>query len=75
MELVTIHTSPHLQELQMLKSLLENNDIDSSILDENLHTVAPHLTFAQEGMRLVIQARDVTKAKQIVSDYLENQPS
>ena len=67
MNLITIYASSDLQEVYYVKSLLEAQGIASSILDENISTIAPHFTFAH-GIRLAVNEEDAAKAQELIKD-------
>ena len=51
------------------KIRVEGEGIEASILDENISTLAPHMTFAQ-GMRLIVHESAADRAKEIIEDHL-----
>ena len=69
MTLVCIHSTPDIQEIYFLHSVLKSEGIEAQILDENISTLAPHLTFTQ-GMRLVVNQDNANRAKEIIADQL-----
>lgn len=61
-------------QAEMVKSLLENAEIEAYVLDEIIGTLNPWWTApgAAGSVRVVVSSLDVAKAKQIVDEYEKN---
>ena len=61
-------------EAEMVKSLLENAEIETFLLDENTGTLAPWYTAAggAGSVRVIVSSLDFEKAKEIVDEFENN---
>ena len=61
-------------EAEMVKSLLENAEIETFLLDENTGTLAPWYTAAggAGSVRVIVSNLDFEKAKMIVDEFENN---
>lgn len=66
-KLVTILTSALSHEVYIVKSLLENEGIQSFIFDENI--ISTIGTAYVEGYKLKVNVTDLEKSKKIVEKY------
>ena len=61
-------------EAELVKSLLENAEIEVFLLDENLGSIAPW--YAAGGgagaVKVVVSTLDYEKAEAVITDYLKN---
>jgi hypothetical protein len=59
---------------QMVKSLLEDSEIEAFLLDENTGTLAPWYTSAggAGSVRVVVSNRDYERARPVVEEYENN---
>jgi hypothetical protein len=62
-------------EVEMLKSLLENAEIETFLQDENTGTLAPWYTAGggAGSIKVVVSSLDFEKAKLIVDEYENNE--
>ncbi|MBI5539211.1 MAG: DUF2007 domain-containing protein [Bacteroidia bacterium] len=63
-----------IMEAEMVKSLLENAEIETFLLNENTGTIAPWYTAAggSGAVKVVVSVIDYENAKIIVDDYEKN---
>jgi len=61
-------------EVEMVKSLLENAEIETFLQDENTGTLAPWYTAGggAGSVKVVVSNLDVEKAKLIIEEYEKN---
>jgi hypothetical protein len=61
-------------EAEMVKSLLENAEIETFLLDENTGTLAPWYTApgGAGSVKVIVSNGDFEKAKVIVAEYEKN---
>jgi len=61
-------------EAELVKSLLENAEIETFLLDENTGTLAPWYTApgGAGSVKVVVSNLDLEKAGQIISEYENN---
>jgi len=61
-------------EAELVKSLLENAEIEAFLIDENTGTLAPWYTAGggAGSVKVTVSNLDLEKAKSVVSDYEEN---
>ncbi len=65
--LITIYTTPSLQEAHIVKSLLTSNDIEAFVLDENITSTIG--TAFVEGYKLKISETYKEQAEKIIEEY------
>ncbi len=59
-------------QAQMVKGLLEASDITAFIKDEIIGTLLPYSGGGSISVKVVIQHKDIEKAKPIVEEYMKN---
>lgn len=61
-------------EAELLKSLLENAEIETFLQDENTGTIAPWYTApgGAGSVKVVVSSRDYNEAKTIVEEFEKN---
>jgi hypothetical protein len=61
-------------EAELVKSLLENAEIETFLLDENTGTLAPWYTApgGAGSVKVIVSNTDVNRAKMIVAEYEKN---
>ena len=69
MKFITVFRSISLNELNVVKSILESCEIKVFAWDEATGMIAPHYLFWQGGARLVVPEDQADEAKEIVADY------
>jgi len=57
-------------EANLVKGLLESNDIKVFIIDENVSRINPAYNLAIGGIKLVVPASNIEIAKEILREYL-----
>ncbi|HTX88163.1 MAG TPA: DUF2007-related protein [Bacteroidales bacterium] len=64
-------------EAELIKSLLENEEIHAYILDEFIGTLAPWYTApgGAGSVRVSVSSLDVLRAKRVVEEYEKNRKS
>ncbi|MEI7663444.1 MAG: DUF2007-related protein [Bacteroidota bacterium] len=64
-------------EAELVKSLMENAEIDAFLLDENTGTLAPWYTAGggAGSVKVVVSNRDLDDASSIVSEFEHNRQS
>ena len=66
-ELIVIRTCASLQEAELIKSVLEAEDIHTEIPDEYAAGVQPFYGTTLGGIRVVVQATDLTRAEDVLN--------
>ena len=64
-----LHVTPDLMEADLIKSILESNGIFSVVLDKNIASVHPAVSF-WTGLRIMVEERDYLGARKVLNDYL-----
>lgn len=64
--------SGNIVEADLLKCLLDGEEINSLLQNENIGMIAPHLSPAGAGVKLLIEKDDLHRARPIVEDYILN---
>jgi hypothetical protein len=61
-------------EASLLKSLLEDNEIETFLKDEVIGTMAPWYTGAggAEAVKVVVADTDLERARQVVEEFIRN---
>ena len=67
-----IFSSSAISEVNIVKSLLENEGIEAYIFNEHINNVMPHIGFATGGIQLFINESDIRDASKIIDGYLKN---
>lgn len=60
----------NLMDIQIAKSVLASDGIDSIILNENLSSLAPHYILAIGGVQLVVAEDQSERSREILDDYI-----
>jgi hypothetical protein len=71
-DFVTIATFNFAHEITVLKSILDNREIDYFFQNENLISVDPLASFAYGGIHLKIHPNDIEVVKEILNDLNTN---
>ena len=69
MKLITVFTSISINEVNLVKSILDSEGIECVILDETIGQLAPQFLFGQGGVRLAVREEDCKAAHEIIDDY------
>lgn len=75
MKMQTVFASHYTGEVYFVQSLLNSSGIQTTILDENISTLAPHLIIATGGPKIAVSEKDAPEAFEIVNDYLSQKDS
>ena len=70
--LVLLKTCFDMTEAQILRGLLETNEILCFLLDEHHNNVAFHLNFALGGVRIMVLTDDLEKAQNLINEQIED---
>jgi hypothetical protein len=65
-ELVTVATYPDVAEAQLAKERLELEGVRAFVIDAQTAGVMPFLASATGGVRVQVDARDATRAREIL---------
>jgi hypothetical protein len=65
-DLVVVRTCNDLQEASSLRSVLEGSGIEAIIADENFASLYPAVMITTGGVRLLVRATDLERAKEIL---------
>lgn len=71
-EFVTIATFNFAHEIMVLKSILDNREIEYFFQNENLISVDPLASFAYGGIYLKVHPNDIEVVKEILNDLNTN---
>lgn len=66
-ELIVIRTCASLQEAELVKSVLEAEDIRTEIPDEYAAGVQPFLGTTISGIRVMVEAKDIERAEDLLN--------
>lgn len=60
--------------VQIVRSLLEDSDVETFLKDDNMGTIAPwHVSAGGAGaVKIIVNSKDFDKSKQIIEKYEEN---
>lgn len=68
-----VFTTNNLMEANLIKSLLESNEIDVFMLDENISRINPFYSHVVGGIKLAVPDHQITKANEILKEYRERE--
>lgn len=71
-EFITVATFNFAYEIMVLKSILDNREIDYYFQNENLIAIDPLASYAYGGIHLKIRPNDIEVVKEILSDLNTN---
>lgn len=71
-EFITVATFNFAHEIIVLKSILDNREIEYFFQNENLISVHPFASFAYGGIHLKIRPNDIEVVKEILNDLNTN---
>lgn len=75
MSIIKLTTCNNVIEANMIKNLLENEDIQCFLTNENFSTLLPiNNSLLGSGIRIMINEEDFEKAKQVI-DSVNNTPT
>ncbi|PIV18884.1 MAG: hypothetical protein COS41_02850 [Elusimicrobia bacterium CG03_land_8_20_14_0_80_50_18] len=70
MKLVAVFSSMSVMDVQLAKTVLESEGIQSYIPDYHISSIAPHYIPALSGIKLNVREQDYHEAKKILDDYM-----
>jgi hypothetical protein len=65
-DFVLVRTCNDLQEASILRSVLEGSGIEALIADENFASLYPGVMITSGGVRLLVRATDLERAKDVL---------
>lgn len=65
---VTIQKFTYIQELYVLRTVLEANDIEYQVLDELTAQVIPYISGSRGGIRLQVREEDAERALELLKE-------
>jgi hypothetical protein len=71
-EFITVATFNFAYEITVLKSVLDNREIEYFFQNENLIAIDPLASFAYGGINLQIHPNDIEKVKEILNNLNTN---
>jgi len=64
--------SGNAMEVDIVKSLLENAEIEAFLKDEFVGTIAPYMAGGMSPITVIVSSDDYDRARQVVEDYLKS---
>jgi hypothetical protein len=64
-----VFTSLNIMEANLVKSLLESNNIQVFVIDENISRINPFYTSAVGGIKLVVPDNQIQMAQEVLDEY------
>lgn len=69
--MVNIYLASSIVEADMIRSILEDKEIECFLWDAHIGLIYPPLALSQ-GIRIVVEEKNSKEAKQIIKDYFES---
>lgn len=68
--MVQVYSALFIVEADIIKSILEENDIKCVLLDKHMGTIYPAVVL-DSGIRVMVEKEDSDEAREIIEEYLK----